>query len=50
MNSANTACQLWSIVCGGGELRVGSLIHSWLGIPKLKQYCVFVGSRSLLIN
>ena len=48
MNSANTGSRLWSIVCGGGEPCVGSLIRNWLGIPKPKQYCVFVGTRSLL--
>lgn len=40
--------QLWSIVLAGGEgTRLSSLVHRWLGRPKPKQYCAFVGSRSM---
>jgi mannose-1-phosphate guanylyltransferase len=40
---------LWSIVLAGGHgRRIMPLIESWLGIQKPKQYCTFVGSRSLL--
>lgn len=38
----------WSIVLAGGEdERLGSFIQRWLGRPRPKQYCTFVGSRSL---
>ncbi len=44
----NTSDQLWSIILAGGEgTRVSSLIHRWLGRPKPKQYCAFVGTRSM---
>jgi hypothetical protein len=40
--------QLWSIILAGGEgTRLRSLVHRWLGRPKPKQYCAFVGTRSL---
>lgn len=43
-----TSDQLWSIILAGGEgTRVSSLIHRWLGRPKPKQYCAFVGTRSM---
>ncbi len=49
MDAARASSRLWSIVLAGGEeTRVGSLIRSWLGRPKPKQYCAFVGTRSLL--
>jgi mannose-1-phosphate guanylyltransferase len=48
MNSAKAGSRLWSIVLAGGEeSRLGSLIRCWLGTPKPKQYCTFVGTRSL---
>lgn len=48
MKSGMAGSQLWSIVLAGGEeSRVGSLIRNWLGSPKPKQYCTFVGTRSL---
>ena len=41
----DTSDQLWSIILAGGEgTRVSSLIHRWLGRPKPKQYCAFVGT------
>jgi mannose-1-phosphate guanylyltransferase len=40
---------LWSIVLAGGEgTRVGSFVQRWLGRPRPKQFCTFVGTRSLL--
>lgn len=39
----------WSIVLAGGEgRRVGSFVQRWLGRQKPKQFCTFVGTRSLL--
>jgi mannose-1-phosphate guanylyltransferase len=40
--------QLWSIILAGGEgTRMASLVHRWLGRPLPKQYCAFVGTRSM---
>ena len=48
MSPHNPPDQLWSIILAGGEgTRVRSLIHRWLGRPKPKQYCAFVGTRSM---
>ena len=48
MNSLGTSDQLWSIILAGGEgTRLASLVHRWLGRPKPKQYCAFVGTRSM---
>jgi mannose-1-phosphate guanylyltransferase len=39
---------LWSIVLAGGEgRRIRAFIEEWLGYHKQKQYCAFVGTRSL---
>jgi mannose-1-phosphate guanylyltransferase len=39
---------LWSIVLAGGEgQRTRAFIEEWLGYHKPKQYCAFVGTRSL---
>src|SRR5688500_17758381 len=39
---------LWSIVLAGGEgERIRPLTERWLGRHKPKQYCTFVGTRSL---
>lgn len=44
----NRQNRLWSIVLAGGDgERVSPLIQRWLGFPKPKQYCSFVGSRSM---
>ena len=41
--------KVWSIVLAGGEGdRLKPLIQSWLGYAKPKQYCTFVGTRSML--
>ncbi|MEP6957362.1 MAG: sugar phosphate nucleotidyltransferase [Nitrospirota bacterium] len=40
--------QLWSIILAGGEgRRMSSLVQRWLGRPVPKQYCTFVGTRSM---
>ena len=45
MNTSNT---LWSIVLAGGEgERVSPLVQSWVGRHRPKQYCAFVGTRSM---
>lgn len=39
----------WAIVLSGGEgRRMQPLINDWLGENRPKQYCTFVGSRSML--
>ncbi len=41
--------RVWSIVLAGGEGEgVQPLVQRWLGHAKPKQYCTFVGTRSLL--
>ena len=48
MNLHGTSDQLWSIILAGGEgTRLRALVHRWLGRPKPKQYCAFVGTRSM---
>ena len=38
----------WSVILAGGEgERTRSFIEKWLGYHKPKQYCAFVGRRSL---
>ena len=38
----------WSVVLAGGDDgRINGFIRRWLGRPKPKQYCAFVGGRSL---
>jgi len=40
---------VWSVILAGGEgERTRPFIHKWLGYSKPKQYCTFVGSRSML--
>ncbi|MFN8008599.1 MAG: sugar phosphate nucleotidyltransferase [Terriglobia bacterium] len=40
---------VWSIVLSGGEgERLRPFVQRWLGRPKPKQYCTFVGRRSML--
>lgn len=40
---------IWSIILGGGEgERSHPFIEQWLGYPLPKQYCTFVGTRSML--
>ncbi len=41
--------KLWSIILAGGEgSRISPFIKRWLGRHRPKQYCTFVGTRSLL--
>jgi len=48
MRPQSTADQLWSIILAGGEgTRLSSLVHRWLGRPTPKQFCTFVGTRSM---
>ncbi len=40
--------ELWSVILAGGDgRRVSKLVQSWLGCHKPKQYCAFVGTRSM---
>ncbi len=40
---------LWSIILAGGEgTRLSPVIQQWLGYHKPKQYCAFIGTRSML--
>ena len=46
--SSRTSAHVWSIVLGGGDAgRTAEFIRRWLGSPRPKQYCTFVGNRSL---
>jgi mannose-1-phosphate guanylyltransferase len=48
MSPNSPSDQLWSIILADGEgPRVNSLVHRWLGRPQSKQYCAFVGTRSM---
>jgi mannose-1-phosphate guanylyltransferase len=41
--------KLWSLVLAGGEgVRLRPMIQKWLGQTRPKQYCTFVGTRSML--
>jgi mannose-1-phosphate guanylyltransferase len=47
--STGNSGDLWSIVLSGGDgKRLSPLIQRWLGYHRPKQYCTFVGTRSLL--
>jgi mannose-1-phosphate guanylyltransferase len=44
----HTTDQLWSIILAGGEgTRLRPLVYRWLGRLTPKQYCAFVGTRSM---
>jgi len=48
MEGSRRAGRIWSIVLGGGDGgRMTDFIQRWLGYPRPKQYCTFVGDRSL---
>ena len=48
-NSSSLSSQLWSIILSGGEgQRMRPFIERWLGRHIPKQYCTFVGTRSML--
>jgi mannose-1-phosphate guanylyltransferase len=49
MKNGHDGQKLWSILLAGGEgTRLGSFVHRWLGRARPKQFCTFVGTRSLL--
>ncbi len=46
---SQTSDALWSVILAGGEgERTRPFIEEWLGYHKPKQYCAFVGTRSML--
>ena len=48
MNEPDKLSDLWSIVLAAGEgERVKPLVERWLGQHKPKQYCTFIGTRSM---
>ena len=48
VEGSRTSGRIWSIVLGRGDAgRMTEFIQHWLGAPKPKQYCTFVGDRSL---
>ncbi|HNP31490.1 MAG: hypothetical protein KC594_14155 [Nitrospira sp.] len=48
MKKQGQSSQLWSVILAGGDgLRMQPMIQQWLGKPKPKQYCTFVGTRSM---
>src|SRR5439155_1032627 len=48
MNQGSDTERLWSIVLAGGEgERLRPFVQQWLGRHQPKQYCTFVGTRSM---
>ena len=48
MNQKEGRGNLWSIVLAGGNgVRTKEFIQRWLGYDKPKQFCAFIGSRSM---
>jgi mannose-1-phosphate guanylyltransferase len=48
MNRSSETERLWSIVLSGGEgERLRPFVQQWLGRHKPKQYCTFIGTRSM---
>lgn len=48
MKKQSRSSQLWSVILAGGDgVRMRPMIQQWLGKPKPKQYCAFVGTRSM---
>lgn len=48
MKKLRRSSQLWSVILAGGDgVRMQPMIQQWLGKPKPKQYCAFVGTRSM---
>jgi mannose-1-phosphate guanylyltransferase len=48
MEGARTSGRVWSIVlAAGADVRMTEFIQRWLGFSRPKQYCTFVGDRSL---
>jgi mannose-1-phosphate guanylyltransferase len=49
MNSTRKPRNLWSIILAGGDgERLKPMVQSWLGRHRPKQYCTFIGTRSML--
>ncbi|MEX0829863.1 MAG: sugar phosphate nucleotidyltransferase [Nitrospirales bacterium] len=49
MPTQNRVSSRWSIILAGGDgERLQPSIQKWLGYPMPKQYCTFVGTRSML--
>ncbi len=49
MNRRMPSSSLWSVILAGGDgERTRPFIQQWLGYPLPKQYCTFVGTRSML--
>lgn len=49
MKDGDARGNLWSIVLAGGDgVRTKEFIRSWFGYERPKQYCTFVGTRSML--
>lgn len=49
MTTTHSLRHTWSIILAGGEgERLRPFIQRWLGVPIPKQYCTFVGTRSML--
>ena len=47
MKESRMSNRIWSIVQASGDGgRIRAFIQRWLGRPKPKQYCAFVGGRS----
>jgi len=48
MNGGGERGNVWSILLAGGDgIRTKEFIRRWLGYEKPKQYCAFVGARSM---
>jgi mannose-1-phosphate guanylyltransferase len=49
MNQVKKHENIWAIILAGGDgERLRSLTEQWLGYHKPKQYCAFIGTRSML--
>lgn len=49
MNCSSRHQKVWSIILAAGEgERLKPFVRQWLGYEKPKQYCTFVGTRSML--
>ena len=48
MNSIHEARDFWSIILAGGNgERLKPMVQRWLGRHRPKQYCTFIGTRSM---
>lgn len=49
MSQVNALEDVWPVILAGGEgMRLRPAVQSWLGHRKPKQYCAFIGTRSML--